>query len=132
MKIEVLPIDINGKTGVLYSEVMTVEKVFEIAAENVKWETDSVSGTVRFTENRSGVSNMEYIIIICLYTADNTMLPSYQAIPVKVSAGDKITQPFSVSAEGTVVKARIFVWGGTDVFDTDMIAYTDFWEYDRG
>lgn len=132
VKIEVLPIDINGKTGVLYSEGMTVEKVFEIAAENVKWETDSVSGTVRFTENRSGVSNKEYIIIICLYTADNTMLPSYQAIPVKVSAGDKITQPFSVSAEGTAVKARIFVWGGTDVFDTDMIAYTDFWEYDRG
>lgn len=131
IKVEILPIDYNGNVGILYSEILTVEKVFEITAENVKWKADSISGEVKFTENRSGVTNKEYIIVTCLYTADNTMLSTYQSVPVKISTGDKITESFSVPTDGTAAKARIFVWGGTDVFNTDMIAYTDLWEYDR-
>ena len=100
-------------------------KSFEIKAEDLTWGSSSVTGKVCFIENRNDVINKKYIIVVAQYDENNTMLSNYTCIPVNVSCGDDIEKPINVPKEDDAVKARVFVWGGSNVFDTDMISYTD-------
>ena len=63
------------------------------------------------------------------YDEDNGVV-RFDSKPISVTKGNSDTITLSVTTADDpelkpIVKAKAFVWGGTGIFDTDMVSYAD-------
>ncbi len=91
--------------------------------------SNSITGTLFVENNKSDGSDMNMFLAIILYDDEDGVI-RFDSKPISVSKGNSDTITLSVTTADDpelkpVTKARAFVWGGTGIFDTDMISYAD-------
>ena len=89
----------------------------------------SITGTLFVENNKADDSDMNLFLAIILYDEDNGVV-RFDSKPISVSKGNSDTITLSVTTADDpdlkpITKARAFVWGGTGIFDTDMVSYAD-------
>lgn len=89
----------------------------------------SITGSLFVENNKADDSDMNMFLAIILYDEDNGVV-RFDSKPISVTKGNSDTITLSVTTADDpelkpIVKAKAFVWGGTGIFDTDMVSYAD-------
>ncbi len=83
-----------------------------------------------YAENNGFESPLELVLAIALYDAEGELLALTEK-PYSVTSGVSTEETFSVTVPDEAVCAKAFVWGGTSIFDSDMMYYANVLEQTR-
>ena len=138
LRFEIMPFtegDANNApvSGAVYeittSDVIKSECIITPTLGKFDAASGSITGTLFVENNLADNSDLNLFLAIVLYDADEGVV-RYDSKPISVAHGNSNEIVLSVTtaddpALSPVAKARAFVWGGTGIFDTDMISYAD-------
>ena len=134
LRYEILPIaDKNGKRtgGAVYSidAPAAVKKQLVVTSELGAFdlESGSVTGRLYVENNKVDGTSVQVFLGIVLYDADDEVI-RITCKAVDVANMESISEVLSVGTTDDgllpeIAKAKAFVWGGTDMVDTDMQSY---------
>ena len=132
IRFEILPVAKDGTPGVIERVPVVVVKhpqVVQPSLSEFDAESASVTGSLYAENNAPGGEDLELFIVVAVYDKNGCavrMNSKSVSIPAEDSA--EIACTVSTAEEAgyaPIHKAKLYVWGGTDVFHTNMISYAD-------
>lgn len=132
MKVEVFPVDVDGRPGPVSSVALGEARAGFVVQPGFTagWSPDGVTAKVHLENNLSGDGVKQVLIQVALYSETNRMV-THAEKTVAMGAGFSDDVLLSVPMASGAVKARVFVWEGTDSLHTTMTAYSDVAELTR-
>mgnify|MGYP002545078641 CR=1 FL=1 len=133
LRFEIMPFTEGGVAGAVYkiSADDMVKTAFTITPTLGEFDaaSGSITGSLFVENNKADDSDMNMFLAIILYDEDNGVV-RFDSKPISVTKGNSDTITLSVTTADDpelkpIVKAKAFVWGGTGIFDTDMVSYAD-------
>lgn len=133
LRFEIMPFTDGGVAGAVYkiSADDMIKTAFTITPTLGEFDaaSGSITGSLFVENNKADDSNMNMFLAIILYDEDNGVV-RFDSKPISVTKGNSDTITLSVTTADDpelkpIVKAKAFVWGGTGIFDTDMVSYAD-------
>lgn len=133
LRFEIMPFTDGGVAGAVYkiSADDMVKTAFTITPTLGEFDaaSGSITGSLFVENNKADDSDMNMFLAIILYDEDNGVV-RFDSKPISVTKGNSDTITLSVTTADDpelkpIVKAKAFVWGGTGIFDTDMVSYAD-------
>lgn len=134
LRYEIFPIAMRGgkRTGGAVYSIDAPEAVkqqlivtSELGAFNP--ESNSITGKLYVENNRVDGTSVQVFLGIVLYDAEDEII-RIACRPVQVENMESVNEVLSVSTadnseQSAIAKAKAFVWGGTDMVNTDMHSY---------
>ncbi len=139
IKFEVMPFSIGDSegNGVVYGSIYTSEAtdmvkpsyVISPALDAFDEANGSITGTLQIENNKLEGDSIDVFLAIVLYDANGGII-RYDSKPISVGANSTDNIALSVATanvEGLapVAYAKAFVWGGSGIFDTDLVTYAE-------
>ena len=126
LRFEVLPIDSYGAAGpvAVYETANKAADIFDVSITPGVWNVGAtdVSATVSVENNGGLERNM--LVILVLYDSDHAMVAVNSAYK-QVGAGAQVQIPVKIAVNSEAAEAKVFVWEGTSLSDTDCMPYTE-------
>ena len=130
LRFELLPITAEGIPGVIYKVAVGTIKhaqVVKPSLEEPDVESASVTGNLYVENNVPGIENLDLFIVVAVYDKNGCavrMNSKSVSVPAESSANVACTVSTTEEPEfAPVNKVKVFVWGGADVFHTNMFSY---------
>ncbi len=133
LRFEIMPFTDGGVAGAVYkiSADDMIKTAFTITPTLGEFDaaSGSITGSLFVENNKADDSDMNMFLAIVLYDEDDGII-RFDSKPISVTKGNSDTITLSVTTADDpelkpIVKAKAFVWGGTGIFDTDMVSYAD-------
>ena len=135
LRFEIMPFtdDVPPVSGAVYKittdDVIKAQQTITPALGEFDEESGSITGTLYVENNRPDGSDMNMFLAIVLYDADGGVV-RFDSKPISVENGSSDNIELSVVTANDpelqpIVKAKAFIWGGTSVYDTDMVSYAE-------
>lgn len=125
VRAELVPIDDRQRVGSIYSREYTVRPAMSVIPEITEWntDTDEIKASVSFTNNCATDKKQEITVILAAYSATNKMV-GYQTAVIEIGAGESSNVPVTLTAPQDAEYAKIYVWSGSELFETGKTVYS--------
>lgn len=131
---DILPVTQDNRVGITKRlTVGTAKALYEVSEPTASFDTENNSATGTFTavNNDPNGNDLKLFITVVAYDKNGRAV-RMESKNVVVASGEQTTEPIKCTVsmatkEGfsEIACAKVYVWGGSSVFDTDMTPYTD-------
>ena len=127
LRFEVLPINSAGAAGPVaaYETAAKVAGMFDVNIALGAWKVDTAELSAAVSVGNNGGVQRNVLVILALYDANHTMVDVNSAYK-QVAAGTQAQIPVQIAVNAEAEEARVFVWEGTSLSDTDCMPYTKY------